>query len=112
MSIFIFLFVASGIFVLFEQIYSDTDIAKTLARLVTTVFAIHLFFWMILGMVSNYLYELFRSNKGWDAVQLQDLLLPFFVSPIVFYSMWSIASGQQVAFVYGLVAFQNGFFWQ
>lgn len=73
--------------------------------------------WMILGMIANYSWDLFRAGKGFADFNLPNLLLPILVSPIVFYAVWSLvpkdSSGvAQVNLTWPLVAFQNGFFWQ
>jgi hypothetical protein len=109
---FLFLWLVTGLFVLFEQLFSESNLAKTLAPLMTSAFLFHLFFWMLLGMISNYLWDLFRSRKDWSGIRMQELFLPVLISPIVFYSFWGFAASQKAAFVLALIAFQNGFFWQ
>lgn len=109
---FLLLWLGTGSFVLFEQFFSEREIAKTLAPLSTPVFLVHLFFWMLLGMISNYLWDLFKAGKDWGSIRPTDLFLPFLISPIIFYSLWGFAANQKVSFLLALIAFQNGFFWQ
>lgn len=109
---FLLFWAGTGLFVLFEQFFPEREIAKTLARLLTPVFLVHLFFWMLLGMISNYLWDLFKAGKDWGDIRPTDLFLPFLVSPIIFYSLWGFAANQKVSFLLALIAFQNGFFWQ
>ena len=110
--VFFLLFAGTGVLVLYLDLFPERELAQTLQRLTKLLFGIHLFFWMLLGMAANYLWELFKNDKEWSDIRLTQLLLPFFVSPLVFYSIWVLASKEQVAFVLVLVAFQNGFFWQ
>jgi hypothetical protein len=110
--VFFLLFAGTGVLVLYLDLFPERELAQTLQRLTKLLFGIHLFFWMLLGMAANYLWELFKTDKKWSDIRLTQLLLPFFVSPLVFYSIWVLASKEQVAFVLVLVAFQNGFFWQ
>ena len=44
------------------------------------VFAWHLVCWMVLGMFTNYYWDLFNLGKGLDAVQVPRILLPLMVS--------------------------------
>src|SRR5713226_6118333 len=87
-SAFLFLWLISGIFVLYERLFSGQDLAKSLAPLATTVFSVHMFFWMLLGMVANYLWDLFRAQQDWTDVKFSHVFLPVLVSPIVFYTVW------------------------
>ena len=45
------------------------------------VFGWHLVCWMVLGMFTNYYWDLFNAGKGAESVQLPRLLLPLMVSP-------------------------------
>jgi hypothetical protein len=81
------------------------------------IFSTHLGCWMILGMMANYLWDLFRANRGLSDVSLPALLLPILVSPIVFFAVWSLVAKDdkglgELSLTWALVAFQNGFFWQ
>lgn len=42
----------------------------------TIIFGSHMAGWMILGMVSNYLWDLFKSGKSLADIRLPNLLLP------------------------------------
>lgn len=71
-----------------------------------------MFCWMTAGMISNYLWDLFKASKEIEDIHIPDLMLPLLVSPIVFFGIWSMWPDQKIAFALNLVAFQNGFFWQ
>ena len=78
------------------------------------VFVWHLACWMVLGMFSNYYWDLFNLGKGLDAIQVERILLPLLVSPIVFfptYNLW-LSSNSQSYILFEVIAFQSGFFWQ
>lgn len=80
------------------------------------VFGAHMAGWMILGMMSNYYWDLLNAGKTFADTNFNELLLPILVSPIVFYVVWSLWGGGTekavIAFSWNLIAFQNGFFWQ
>jgi hypothetical protein len=67
---------------------------------------------MVLGMIFNYLWDLFRSGKSWADITWRELLTPILVFPIVFFTVGSIWKGDPINFSLQLIAFQNGFFWQ
>jgi hypothetical protein len=73
---------------------------------------------MILGMIANYLWDLFRSGKSFSDIILANLLIPILVAPIIFFGIWSLVPkgpGTGIAtidIVWPLISFQNGFFWQ
>ena len=78
------------------------------------VFGWHLVCWMILGMVTNYYWDLFNAGKGLESVQLPRLILPLMVSPFVFlpmYNLWQSSSSQNYM-LFMVIAIQSGFFWQ
>jgi hypothetical protein len=86
----------------------------TLVRNHGIVFVWHLACWMILGMVSNYYWDLFNMGKGIESLQVERILLPLLVSPIVFfptYNLW-LSSNSQSYILFQVIAFQSGFFWQ
>jgi hypothetical protein len=76
------------------------------------LFGFHLCLWMILGMASNYLWDLFRAGKSWRDISYRGLVLPVLVAPIVFFTIWSIWKRDEISLTLPLIAFQNGFFWQ
>lgn len=78
----------------------------------TLVYGLFLFVLMVGGMFARYFWELFQIGKGWDEAELKPLLLPLLVSLMVFYPLWTIASGAPRNFFSIVAAFQNGFFWQ
>ena len=76
------------------------------------IFGFHLWLWMILGMTSNYLWDLFRGGKSWRDITWKGLFMPILIAPIVFFGIWSTWKGGEVSLALPLIAFQNGFFWQ
>lgn len=85
-----------------------------LARNHGIVFVWHLACWMTLGMFSNYYWDLFNMGRGLDAVQVERIVLPLLVSPIVFYPTYNLwlSSSSQSYILFEVIAFQSGFFWQ
>lgn len=75
------------------------------------VYGLLLFLLMVGGMFARYIWELFQAGKGWSDADLKGLLIPLLVSLMVYYPLWTIASGA-VNFFSVVSAFQNGFFWQ
>ena len=78
------------------------------------VFVWHLACWMVLGMFSNYYWDLFNMGKGIESLQVERIVLPLLVSPIVFfptYNLW-LSSNSQSYILFQVIAFQSGFFWQ
>jgi hypothetical protein len=107
-------FIGSGAYVLYA-----TEIAPTpppsspyVSGFLRIAYGFHLMTWMLLGMLANYWWDHFRSGRGWDEMLLRDILLPVLISPIIFFSIWSLWPGKEITFAVCLVAFQNGFFWQ
>jgi hypothetical protein len=96
---------------------ADESSAPWIATLVRNhgiVFAWHLVCWMILGMFTNYYWDLFNIGKGIAAMQAPRILLPLMVSPFVFlptYNLW-LASSSQSYLLFAVIAIQSGFFWQ
>jgi hypothetical protein len=76
------------------------------------IFGIFLMICMVLGMAANYLWDLFNAGKSWEEITWRGIAMPIFVSPIVFFSVWSMWKGDPISFTLPLFAFQNGFFWQ
>ncbi|MCF8169117.1 MAG: hypothetical protein K9K38_14385 [Rhodoferax sp.] len=85
-----------------------------LARNHGIVFVWHLACWMTMGMFSNYYWDLFNLGKGLDAVQVERIILPLLVSPVVFYPTYNLwlSSSSQSYILFEVIAFQSGFFWQ
>lgn len=85
-----------------------------LARNHGVVFVWHLTCWMVLGMFSNYYWDLFNLGKGLESVQIERIVLPLLVSPIVFYPTYNLwlSSSSQSYILFEVIAFQGGFFWQ
>jgi hypothetical protein len=78
------------------------------------VFVWHLTCWMVMGMFSNYYWDLFNMGKGLESVQVERIILPLLVSPIVFYPTYNLwlSSASQSYILFEVIAFQGGFFWQ
>jgi len=85
-----------------------------LARNHGIVFVWHLACWMTMGMFSNYYWDLFNMGRGMDAMQVERIVLPLLVSPIVFYPTYNLwlSSSSQSYILFEVIAFQSGFFWQ
>ncbi|WP_461535243.1 hypothetical protein [Spongorhabdus nitratireducens] len=111
-ALFTVIFILTGSLVITLDSYPDTSIGLFLMPLKSLIFGAHMAGWMILGMISNYLWDLFKSGKTMKDIYLPDLMLPILVSPIVFFGIWSMWPDKNIVFALNLVAFQNGFFWQ
>lgn len=111
--IFLVAFTWSGWYILdvteLNPIIQDKEPPKGLPKV---VFGIFLMLCMMLGMISNYLWDLFNANKSWGDITWRGVAILLIVSPIVFFSIWSVWKGDPIAFTLPFVAFQNGFFWQ
>ena len=114
--IYIVLFVATGTFMV--MIVNADDVSQpwvsALVRNHGIVCAWHLVCWMILGMFTNYYWDLFNLGKGVESVQVPRIILPLMVSPFVFlptYNLW-LASSSQSYLLFAVIAIQSGFFWQ
>ena len=85
-----------------------------LARNHGVVFVWHLTCWMVLGMFANYYWDLFNIGKGLESVQIERIVLPLLVSPVVFYPTYNLwlSSSSQSYILFEVIAFQGGFFWQ
>jgi len=53
-------------------------------------------------------------GKGLESVQVERIVLPLLVSPIVFYPTYNLwlSSSSQSYILFEVIAFQGGFFWQ
>ena len=96
----------------YSELNPPTPLPTTLTGEPKVIFGFHLALWMVVGMASNYLWDLFRSGKSWQDVTFRGLFMPVLISPIVFFSIWSMWKGDPISFTLPLIAFQNGFFWQ
>lgn len=116
MFIYAVVFMATGVFMLLIVNADEGSQAwiSILVRNYTIVFAWHLACWMLLGMFTNYYWDLFNLGKGFEAVQVPRILLPLMVSPVVFlpvYNLWLTANPQSYL-LFEVIAVQTGFFWQ
>ncbi|NTW83545.1 MAG: hypothetical protein HGB36_09305 [Chlorobiaceae bacterium] len=112
-AVYVLLFFLTGGLTVFISL--DTAAVPAILReLQYTVFIWHLACWIVLGMLANYLWDLFNADKKLSDIRLEKLLLPLLVSPIVLYATWNlfVNTGKEVSFLIELIAFQNGFFWQ
>jgi hypothetical protein len=78
------------------------------------VFVWHLTCWMVMGMFSNYYWDLFNMGKGLESVQVERIVLPLLTSPFVFYPTYNLwlSSSSQSYILFEVIIFQGGFFWQ
>jgi hypothetical protein len=85
-----------------------------LARNHGLVFVWHLCCWMVTGMLANYYWDLVNQGKTAASMQVERIVLPLLVSPIVFYPTYMLwlSSSSQSYILFEVIAFQNGFFWQ
>jgi hypothetical protein len=67
---------------------------------------------MVVGILSRYYWDLLGRSQHFSDTNVTDLIRPLFVSPLVFFPLWSQTSRAAKTFATLLVAFQNGFFWQ
>jgi hypothetical protein len=114
--IYFVVFVTTGAFMVLI-VNADEGSAPWIALLARNhgiVFVWHLACWMTLGMFSNYYWDLFNMGRGLDAVQVERIVLPLLVSPIVFYPTYNLwlSSSSQSYILFEVIAFQSGFFWQ
>jgi hypothetical protein len=63
------LFVLSGIAVLIVANFPNTSLSIIIKPASNVVYALHLFCWMVLGMIANYFWDLFRENKTLNDVE-------------------------------------------
>ncbi len=114
--IFFVVFITSGTFMVLI-VNADDNSAPWIAMLARNhgiVFVWHLACWMTLGMFSNYYWDLFNIGKGFESLQVERIILPLLVSPIVFYPTYTLwlSSNSQSFILFEVIAFQSGFFWQ
>jgi hypothetical protein len=106
------IWLVSGCFILYvTEISPPQKALEEVKGLPKVVYGVHVATWMLVGMLANYLWDLFRRGGTWSDILLRDVFIPFLIAPIVFYSIWSLW-GSKITFGLCLVAFQNGFFWQ
>ncbi|MFO1039548.1 MAG: hypothetical protein U1E45_22105 [Geminicoccaceae bacterium] len=106
-------FLGTGAYILYyTQITPSVVTGDLLKGDLRVAYGFHLVAWMVLGMFANYFWDLFKAGKQWADFRIEEVLLPLFVAPIVFYTIWTLWPGKDIAFTLCLIAFQNGFFWQ
>ncbi len=109
----VFIFMLTGAYVLYEtQIVPFKPSQDEVSGLLRISYGFLLLTCMLLGMIANYWWDHFRSGKGWDDMLIHEILLPMLISPIIFFSIWSLWPGKEITFALCLISFQNGFFWQ
>lgn len=116
MFIYFVVFLATGTFMVLivNADESSQPWITLLVRNHSIVYAWHLVCWMILGMFTNYYWDLFNMGKGIESMQVLRIVLPLLVSPFVFmptYNLW-LASSSQSYMLFAVIAIQSGFFWQ
>lgn len=114
--IFLLIFITTGVLTLAIGNRPNGELAIAVVDFHNVIYGWHLATWMILGMIANYLWDLFNANKQISDISLPALLIPILVSPIVFFAVWSLVQKTgdlaNIDMVWPLIAFQNGFFWQ
>jgi hypothetical protein len=116
MFIYAVVFLTTGVFMVLivNADESSQPWITLLVRNHAIVYAWHLVCWMILGMFTNYYWDLFNMGKGMESMQALRIVLPLLVSPFVFmptYNLW-LASSSQSYMLFAVIAIQSGFFWQ
>ncbi|WP_141249785.1 hypothetical protein [Pseudomonas sp. ACN5] len=116
-SAYFIVFFVTGVLTLYVGNLPANEVSLIVEPFHNVVFSWHLACWMVLGMIANYLWDLFGEKKGFADISLPALLIPILVSPIVFFAIWSLvqkdSSGMaKIDLIWPLIAFQNGFFWQ
>jgi hypothetical protein len=115
-TIFALVFITSGAFMVLIVNADDNSAhwITVLARNHGIVFVWHLACWMTMGMFANYYWDIFNLGKGLESVQVERIVLPLLVSPIVFYPTYNLwlSSSSQSYILFEVIAFQSGFFWQ
>lgn len=116
MFIYAVVFAATGVLIVFAMNADEGSQpwVLMLARNHAIVYAWHLGCWMVLGMFTNYYWDLFNLGKGLESMQALRIGLPLLVSPFVFmpvYNLW-LASSSQSYMLFAVIAIQSGFFWQ
>lgn len=115
-AIYATVFLVSGSFLMLILNADETapQWIRTLVMNHGIVFMWHLACWMVLGMFANYYWDLFNLGKGLESLQVQRIVLPLLVSPVVFYPIYTLwlSSTSQSYILFGVIAFQGGFFWQ
>lgn len=116
MFIYFVVFLTTGVFMV---LIVNADEASQpwiglLARNHGIVFVWHLACWMTMGMFANYYWDLFNLGKGLESMQVERIVLPLLVSPVVFYPTYNLwlSSSSQSYILFEVIAFQSGFFWQ
>ncbi|NRQ42736.1 hypothetical protein HRH59_09190 [Rheinheimera sp. YQF-2] len=105
-------FLSTGLYILYISEISASPLPNPLSGWPKVIFGIFLMTCMVMGMVANYLWDLFNAGKSWLDITWRGIALPILVSPIVFFTVWSMWKGDPISFGLPLFAFQNGFFWQ
>ena len=110
----VFFATSAGMVLILNADETASNWVTLLVRNHAIVFAWHLVCWMVLGMFTNYYWDLFNAGKGLESMQALRLVLPLLVSPFVFmpvYNLW-LASSSQSYLLFTVIAIQSGFFWQ
>lgn len=92
--------------------WQSTSPADRDAFLAVLSYGVFLFLMMVGGMFARYFWDLLQAGKGFQQAEVTRLLMPLLISLMIFYPLWTIASGSPRNFFSVVAAFQNGFFWQ
>ena len=74
--------------------------------------ALILFIFTILGIVAQVIWTETDEGRSFSRSSILRSMRPLLVSPLVFYATLGVANQQPDPVIAGLMAFQNGFFWQ
>jgi hypothetical protein len=115
-AVYALIFLLTGVLLLLINNADDSSPLwlTMLARNHGLVFVWHLCCWMVTGMLANYYWDLANQGKNASHMQVERVVLPLLVSPIVFYPTYMLwlSSSSQSYILFEVIAFQNGFFWQ
>ena len=118
--LFIIIFIAAGaviysVLLVFYPGHDDGIIIKGDISILSRIpfHDIGLYFIMLLGMASKYLYDAIGDKKRKKITfNKWQFIKPFLVSPIIFISVYSLISKTTPDLLIFVFSYQNGFFWQ
>ncbi|TKJ40367.1 hypothetical protein CEE37_08550 [candidate division LCP-89 bacterium B3_LCP] len=108
------------IILILNRVFKFPQIITTMGPGQETIIIIFCYICMVIGMSAQYLYQQAQSDNDRIKIKMAPLLMPIFVSPIVFIPLLAIiqdipmGSGAltKSRLMLYFIAFQNGFFWK
>lgn len=108
------------IILILNRVFKFPQIVTTMGPVQETIVIVSCYICMVVGMAAQYLYQQVQSGSDRVKIKPMALLMPIFISPIVFIPLLSIIQSMPVpddAFtrfklMLYFIAFQNGFFWK